>query len=214
MQSVRTGGQFPARWVACDVTFGSDPKFRDAMATHYCYLAQVRSNIQVWLEQPEMSVPPYQGHGHRPAKPSPIPSPRSVSEVAKDPDTIWRQVSVNTTRGPVACEMARRRVVEARLGVPHEECWLFMRRDSHGAIAFYFSNAPMDTPFEEICRVSLLRWSIEQSFKEGKGQVGMDHYEIRSWQAWHRHMLYVCLAMLFLLEVRYRFGKKGALCPS
>lgn len=214
IQSVQAGGRFPARWVACDVTFGSDPKFRDAMATHYCYLAQVRSNIKVWLERPDMRVPSYQGHGPRPAKSSPIPPPQAISEIAKGADTIWRYVSVNTTRGPVACEMARRRVIESRLGMPHEECWLFMRRDPHGAISFYFSNAPADTPFEEMNRVSLLRWPIEQSFKEGKGQVGMDHYEVRSWQAWHRHMLYICLATLFLLEVRYRFAKKGELCPS
>jgi SRSO17 transposase len=41
----------------------------------------------------------------------------------------------------------------------------------------------------------------------------MDHYELRSWQGWHRHMLYVFLAMLFLLEVRQVFVKKGALLP-
>jgi len=214
IQSIQADGQFPARWVACDATFGSDPDFRDAMATHYCYLAQVRSNIKVWLEQPEMLVPSYQGRGPRPARARATPPPQAISEVAKGADTIWRQVTVNTARGPVVTEMARRRVIESRLGMPHEECWLFMRRDPHGAVAFYFSNAPADTPFEEMSRVSLLRWPIEQCFKEGKGQVGMDHYEVRSWQAWHRHMLYVCLAMLFLLEVRYRFTKKGALCPS
>jgi len=71
-----------------------------------------------------------------------------------------------------------------------------------------------DNPLEEMARVSLLRRPIEQGFKEGKGQVGMDHYESRSWRAWYRHILYVCLAMLFLLEARYRFGKKGAPCPS
>lgn len=214
MQAVQAGGHFTARWVACDATFGSDPAFRDAMAAHYYYLAQVRSNIQVWPEPPEIRVPPYRGRGPRPGKPRPIPSPRSVSEVANDPDTVWRHVSVDTGRGPVVSEMARRRVIESRLGTPHQECWLFMRRDAHGSVTFYFSNAPAHIPFETMSRVSLLRWPIEQSFKEGKGQVGMDHYEIRSWRAWHRHMLYVCLATLFLLEVRYRFGKKGALCPS
>ncbi|MDP2935763.1 MAG: IS701 family transposase [Dehalococcoidia bacterium] len=214
IQVVRTEGRFAARWLACDATFGSDPAFRDAMAAHYYYLAQVRSNIKVWLEPPKMGVPPYRGHGPRPVKPRPMPSPQPVSEVANDSNTVWRPVSINTARGPVKSEMARRRVIEERLGLPHQECWLFMRRDPGGAITFYFSNAPADIPFEVMSRVSLLRWPIEQCFKEGKGQVGMDHYEIRSWRAWHRHMLYVCLAMLFLLEVRYRFAKKGALYLS
>lgn len=196
LQTLKASGQFPARWVACDATFGSDPALRDTIATDYYYLAQIRSNMQV-----EVRVPYY-------------PSPRPVSEVANAPDIVWRRVSIDTSRGPVMSEMARCRVIEARRGMPYQECWLFMRRDPHGATTFYLSNAPADIPFEEMSRVSLLRWPIEQSFKEGKSQVGMDHYEIRSWQAWHRHMLYVCLAMLFLLEVRYRFAKKGALHPS
>jgi len=52
------------------------------------------------------------------------------------------------------------------------------------------------------------RWPIEQCFEDGKKHLGMDHYENRSWTGWHRHMLYVMLAMLFLLRLRLRFKKK------
>ncbi|MEW6523053.1 MAG: hypothetical protein AB1445_05690 [Bacillota bacterium] len=63
-------------------------------------------------------------------------------------------------------------------------------------------------------RVSTMRWPLEQLFQEGTGPLGMDHYETRSWPAWHRHMLYVFLALLFLLELRCQFVKKGPICPS
>jgi SRSO17 transposase len=54
-----------------------------------------------------------------------------------------------------------------------------------------------------------MRWPIEQCFKEGKDQLGMDKYEHRSWPAWHRHMLYVFLAQHFLLRLRLRFKKNS-----
>jgi hypothetical protein len=66
-------------------------------------------------------------------------------------------------------------------------------------------------PFSEICKASVMRWPIEQCFEEGKGQLGMDHYEHRSWPAWHRHMIYVFLGLHFILPIRIQFKKTPAL---
>ena len=52
-----------------------------------------------------------------------------------------------------------------------------------------------------------MRWPIEQCFQEGKSQLGMNRYEHRSWPAWHRHMLYVFLALHFLMALRIRLKK-------
>jgi len=71
------------------------------------------------------------------------------------------------------------------------------------------TSAPEDIPFTELCTASTMRWPIEQCFKEGKDQIGMDHYEHRSWPAWHRHMIYVFLALNFLLRLRIRFKKNS-----
>ena len=59
-----------------------------------------------------------------------------------------------------------------------------------------------------------MRWPIEQCFHEGKDQVGMDCYEHRSWPAWHRHMIFVFLALHFLLRMRLHFKKKSAVDAS
>ena len=56
-----------------------------------------------------------------------------------------------------------------------------------------------------------MRWPVETAIKEGKGALGMDHYEHRSWPGWNRHMLFVFLAQLFLLSLRYRFKKNSSL---
>ncbi len=68
----------------------------------------------------------------------------------------------------------------------------------------------MDTPFDEMWHVCMMRWPIEQCFQEGKSELGMDHYEHRSWEAWHRHMTFVFIAHLFLLRVRHKFKKNSS----
>ena len=73
---------------------------------------------------------------------------------------------------------------------------------------YAISNAPKDTLFTELIKASTMRWPIEQCFQEGKGQLGMDCYEHRSWPAWHRHMIYVFLALHFLLRLRLKFKKR------
>ena len=83
-----------------------------------------------------------------------------------------------------------------------------MRRMPNGEIKYYLSNAPKDLTLKKTVWLLSLRWTIEQCFKEGKSELGMDDYELRSWPGWHRHMLYVFLTMLFLLEVRFEFKKR------
>ena len=216
IREVRLSGRFRARWLACDAAFGRETAFRDAIALEDCwYLARVPSDTKVFTKRPEVAVPPYRGRGRPPWKVRPSPPPRTVAQVAADPMTAWRTVTLaEGSKGPIVAEVCRMRVTEARDGLPQEELWLLLRRDRDGDHQYWLSNAPSEVSFEEMLRVSVLRWPIEQCFSEGKGEVGMDHYEIRSWRAWHRHMLYVFLAMLFLLEARWSFVKKGLQHPS
>ena len=69
------------------------------------------------------------------------------------------------------------------------------------------SNAPKEISLSDMVKASAMRWPIEQCFQEGKGQLGMDCYEHRSWPAWHRHMAYVFLALHFLLRMRLLLKK-------
>ena len=76
-------------------------------------------------------------------------------------------------------------------------------------VKFYFSNAPFTTALTEFVRLSGLRWPIETIFEEGKGEVGFDHYETRSWLGWHHHMLLVALAHFFLVHLRILFHEQA-----
>jgi len=66
-------------------------------------------------------------------------------------------------------------------------------------IKYYFSNAPANTPAQEFVRLSGMRWPIETMFEEARGEVGLDHYEMRRWLGWHHLMLLVSLVHHFLV---------------
>src|SRR5258707_15787950 len=94
--------------------------------------------------------------------------------------TAWTRATIKEgTKGPIVCDFAFLRVVEARDGLPGPELWLVIRRnlDDPSVVKFYFSNAPLTTPLTEFVRLSGLRWPIETLFEESKGEVGLDHYE-------------------------------------
>lgn len=69
-------------------------------------------------------------------------------------------------------------------------------------IAYYRAYAPQETSLAELARVAATRWSIEECFERAKGEVGLDHYEVRSWEGWHRHITLCLLAHAFLEVTR------------
>ena len=111
-------------------------------------------------------------------------------------------------KGPIVAAFARLRVYLSAQRTPESERWLLLRNDPNGKIKYALSNAPPATPMRELVRVSGARWPIERCFEEDKSDLGLDHYEHRSWPAWHRHMRLVFLAQLFLLRLQRKFKKK------
>jgi SRSO17 transposase len=75
-------------------------------------------------------------------------------------------------------------------------------------LAYYLVYCPAETATAVIVGVAGTRWSIEDFFKQAKGQVGLDQYEVRSWQGWYRHMT-LALWALALLAVEAARAKKG-----
>ena len=109
-------------------------------------------------------------------------------------------------KGPIICDFAFLRIIESRGGLPTAPVWLVIRRnlEQPDEVKFYFSNAPETIPLQDLVRLSGMRWPVEMIFEEGKGEIGFDHYETRSWLGWHHHMLLVALAHHFLVRLRVR----------
>lgn len=207
---------FPAKWITCDTIFGNSPDFIDNLPENLLYLADIPCTKHVWRSRPQTHVPAYSGKGKRPTKTKlkdGEPNSEEVKKIAKDPSLEWKTVILDEgAKGPIEAKIARLRVVESRDGLPDKECWLFLRScPDTGEVKYCLSNAPVDIHIDEMARVCILRWPIEQCFKEGKSKIGMGDYEHRSWEAWHRHMTFVFIAQLFLLRLRHKFKKKPRL---
>ena len=86
------------------------------------------------------------------------------------------------------------------------EHWLLVRRSRSDPteVAYYVVFAPAGTPLRTLARVAGQRWRIEQSFALAKGEVGLDHYEVRRWDGWYRHMTLAMFALAYLAELRAR----------
>lgn len=217
IEKVRKTNNFSAKWIGCDSTFGSDAHFLKALPEDLLYFASIRSNIKVFAQRPKMVTPEYKGRGRPSHKLGLAPGEKpaqTVAQIALDTSQPWQRVTLaEGAKGPIVADVLCLRVYPSRKGLPEDKpLWLFIRRLTDGQLKYAFSNAPEDVPFSELCEAATMRWPIEQCFQDGKSQVGMDHYEHRSWNAWHRHMIYVFLALHFLHRLRIRFKKNS--CPD
>jgi SRSO17 transposase len=82
--------------------------------------------------------------------------------------------------------------------------WLLVRRSISDPreLQAYVVFAPQDTLLEEVARVAGTRWTIESGFEAGKSEVGLDHYEVRSWTGWYRHITLAMWALALLTVLR------------
>jgi SRSO17 transposase len=199
--------QFKGSYVGVDSSFGTDKAFLDSLPEGLIYFADVHNNVQVFARHPELVLPAYSGKGRRPSAPKCEPAAVSVKSIAEDAGVPWADfVLAIGSKGPIIARDKVVPVVEVRDGRPGRGVWLYIRQMDDGPAKYALCNAPANSSPEDIRRPALMRWSIEQCFKECKEYLGMDHYEARSWPGWHRHMLITLLAHLFVNKLRVRFS--------
>ena len=209
LNDIIASGAFPARWVGADSAYGSDQGFLDSLPEGLLYFAEIHKNITFFKSMPEVAVPAYKGRGKVPVLAKPSFPPVSAESIAADPYLKWERSYLGEgAKGPIYSDTACLRVIVSRDGLPGEEVWLYLRRLSDGTLRFFKSNAPADTPKSTLDAQATRRWPIEQCFEECKSQLGMGHCESRSWDSWHRHMILVFVAYLFILELRFKFTAK------
>jgi SRSO17 transposase len=187
-------GGMPAAWVTADEVYGGDGNFRRALEERgQAYVLAVKRNqtLTTW--------PPYQPIGDRHA--DELSAAQAVEQ--------WQRLSCGA--GAQGERVYDWLYLDLRPGL--REGWshgLLVRRSLSTPVelAYYLVYAPAGTAVQVIVRVAGTRWSIEDFFKLAKGQVGLDHYEVRSWQGWQRHMT-LALWALALLAVETARAKRG-----
>jgi SRSO17 transposase len=186
--------EVPARWVTADEVYGGDARLRAFLEDRdLAYVLAVKATQPLWAagEQGPAEV-----------------AAREL--VAGLPVRAWRRLSAGDgTKGPRVYDWAR--VELTRPGWPGRRFWLLARRRlSDGELAFYACFGPARTTLAELVQVAGTRWAVEECFQAGKGQLGLDHYQVRRYDAWYRHASLVLVAQGFLAAVRAHAARASA----
>jgi hypothetical protein len=139
--------------------------------------------------------------------------PMSVETLAKSiHDYFWYRRKVSEgTKGPIEYEFTKKEVILCQDGLPGKSVWLVIKRTLEDNPTYHYSisNAPASTRLDTFVWLSGMRWPIEQSFKETKSELGMDHYEVRKYSAWNHHILMCMLTHFFLWHLMITLGEKA-----
>jgi SRSO17 transposase len=215
-------------WLAlADAGYGVSAAFREGLAARGLrYIVGVTDDIVVFTEEPEWeAADPSEDTGGRPRS-----RPRLV-EGADQPVSLkmlaattrlrkvtWRE----GTKGKLSGHFAWLRVWPGS-GWARGECagaepiWLLIERQGDGKLKYAFSNLPPDTTRVRAVRLWKTRWPVEQGYQQMKEELGLAHFEGRSWRGFHHHVCLVMMAYGFLAleqlrakRTRVEPGKKGA----
>ena len=150
-----------------------------------------------------------------------IPDSKSIAAEAMLAGARWRSVSWRRgTKGRLSARFAavRVRVADGRpqrirdMGgqhMPGDEAWLIGERRASGEHKYYLSNLPIDTTIAVLARTIKARWICEQAHQQLKEELGLDHFEGRSWHGLHRHALMTMIAYAFLQHHRLATARRG-----
>jgi SRSO17 transposase len=195
----------PARWVVGDTVYSGDELRRWLEGQGRSYVLAVPSTHSIWTR------------GHQ----------RTVERLVTDlPAAAWARLSAGEgSQGPRWYDWACLALPYA--GAAGWAHWLLARRSRSDPtkLAYYRVYGPTDTPVTEMVRVAGRRWTIEEGFEQAKGEVGLDQYEVRRYDAWYRYVTLALLAHAALEVTRLITrdatrqsaaldGKGGATLPS
>jgi SRSO17 transposase len=178
----------PARWVTADAVYGSDYGFRSALeGLGLGYVVGVRTDYAVWAGSRQV---------------------RAKALLAEVPADAWHRLSCGDgAKGPRRYDWAVTRTNCPEPGAYAR--WLLIRRSvsDPSDVAYFACGGPPGTTLQDLVRIAGTRWAIEECFELGKGDCGLDEYEVRSWAGWHRHVTLSLFALAVVAAVRSRAAK-------
>lgn len=197
----RTSPVMPHAWVLGDEEFGRPGEFRDRQdARDEKYMLEVPSDTHVRV----LGKTPHPGR-----RPNPVAAADWLKAL---PAGAWTIYTVrNASKGPLQVKVVWTRVVTNRApdkkkgDWSREEVLMVVRTLDQRPVTKYFLSTPNPTiRLTERVRVACTRWRVEDCFERAKQEVGLAHYEVRSWTGWHHHMTLALLAAWFLLRQHRR----------
>ncbi len=198
-------------YLTFDEWYGSKPEFLRALdRREQRYVAEVHKHFVAWIAPaPRVTHRPYRrrgrGHSRRtPRLPAGSRKAHFLEDLLWDPalrNQPWKRFRVKDgEKGPIVWEVKHALIhPKDENGLPGKVQHLIVARNVLTQQTKYFvSNAPPETPVEELLLVAFARWHIERCFEDQKGEVGLDHYEGRRYQGLKRHLILTSLSYFFL----------------
>ena len=209
------------QYLTADELYGGCSAFRAGVAERgLCYVVEVPCNTHGWTKKPRIVSPDaYSGTGRPRRKPYLAPGNQAACRI----DKMWRRAGPkwelfhvkDTEKGPVVWEVRTTRFYANADGFSGSELWLIVARNRlDGEVKYFLSNAPREACLEELLYVAFSRWRIERCFEDAKGQVGLDHFEVRQYRPLLRHLVLSMVSLLFLMRETKRLRKKKSLVES
>ncbi|MDB5307455.1 MAG: transposase [Gemmataceae bacterium] len=215
LDRVRAEG-VPGRAVVADAGYGVSGDFRDGLERRgLTYIVGVTADFVVFTDRPRWVAPARPGRGRprtRPGLAADNPRPVAVGELAgriRRRKVTWRE----GTKGKLAGRFAWLRVWPGQ-GWSTGACagagpiWLLIEEQADGQLKYAFSNLPADASCGRAVRLWKSRWPVEQGYQQLKEELGLDHFEGRSWRGFHHHVAMTLLAYGFLLLERHRLTEE------
>jgi SRSO17 transposase len=212
----RIASDLPHGWIAADDEFGRVAEFRAALRQRReRYVLDIPSNTLIRVV------------GARTADGRKVPFVRVDTWAAQQPASHWQKMRVRAgTKGELVVRALSVLVQtkEENGAVGGAERLVVIRNVAGEPQTWYALSNARHEPLQTVVTVKAARHTIEELYQDGKGEVGLGQYEVRSWVGWHHHMTLAILALWFLeLEKRW-VGKKntghhaapdpGTLCPT
>ena len=189
IQRTRAAGT-PFTWVTADEVYGQAEPLRDYLESEkISYVLAVRRTEKVVL----------------------TPDSSTAETVVGAPQTQWQRISAgegtkgprlsdwSVTQNPSSTNRPGHRYILARRGI-----------DDPTDLAYYFCYSDKPATLQELVHVAASRWTVEECFQTGKNEAGLDHYQVRDYTAWYRHMTLSMIALAFLTIVRNAEEKRGS----
>jgi SRSO17 transposase len=213
------------RVVLADAGYGTSHDFRAALAARgLSYCVQTAPSVKGWLTAPP-PPPPYRGHGRPPKRPpaDQIPASQALDVLATTlPSRAWRTITWRQgAKGSLRSRFARTPFWAAhgvssggRLPAVPVELLIEWPAEAAAPTKYWLADLRGEhLGLRRFVRLAKGRWRIEQDYRELKDELGLDHFEGRSWPGWHHHVTLASMAYAFLVLEGLRRKKNGARHP-
>lgn len=203
------------KWVTADEAYGRAMEFRDGVEDlGLLYVVEIPSNLVGWTKSPKIDQAGTvleSGYRSRVRRLAPgAQEARPVSKLWQRGGPSWETWRIKETeKGPSVWEVRETDFYPTLGDYPGEVLRLVIAREVlTGEVKYFLSNAPREIRLGEVLHVAFSRWHIERVFQDGKGEVGLDHFEVRNYKPLIRHLILSMISFYFLADQTERLREK------